>query len=311
VKKIIFFFLLISFTFKVFCEESSVLCTDFIGKTKNVKACGVAELNFDNLLKDIIKKYGTGFSQLRLVGWDDKASEAFLAVSKNTLIENICYVNLDKILKFNLNSKKLELIWDSQQEMLDVLDNINTMTVLKHSMVSDNSESHNCDPLMFVNKVHRIGKNLGNKYNSLLNEDNFLVVPGIGHPSVFFFSPNFKKLMGSFFIADKQTILKDAIVSERGTLLAIVRDMAQQKTCVAEYDLESGEPIRKKCSPAKFELTYLIFGQEPYLFIREFQKGETIVSLKNWFLNLNYAYVFKPKAYFPIYFFPTMKIQKE
>lgn len=310
-KKIIFFFLLIIFTRKGFTEESSVLCTDFIGKTKNVKACGVAELNFDNLLKDIVKKYGTGFSQLRLVGWDDKASEAFLAVSKKTLIENICYVDLDKMLKFNLNSKKMELIWDSKQEILGVLDNINTMTVLKHSMVRDNSESHNCDPLMFVNKVHRIGKTLGNKYNSLLNEDNFLVVPGIGHPSVFFFSPNFKKLMGSFFIAEKQTILRDATVSEKGTLLAIVRDMAQQKTCVAEYDLESGEPIRKKCSPPNIELTYLISGQEPYLFIREFKKGETIISLKDWFLNENKTYVFKPKAYYPSYFFPTMKIQKE
>ena len=58
-------------------EELGVLCTDFVGKTKNVTGCGIVGVNFNEILTDISKKFGAGFSQLRLIGWGEKSNEAF------------------------------------------------------------------------------------------------------------------------------------------------------------------------------------------------------------------------------------------
>ena len=309
-KKIIFSCLCL-FSSILCSAETSSLCTDFINKSKNITACGPENLKLDKMINDISQKYGAGFSQLRVIGRDDKNGDVFLAASQKTLLEKICYFDLDKIFKFNLKKNSYDLLWDTRAQLSQVLDHINSMTVVKHSVVKSAEDIHSCDPLLFVNKVSQIGKNLGSRFNPLLDENNYILIPGIGHPTVYFFSSDLKKLIGSFFIPEEHHILMDAIISEKGTLFAILRDLSKQLTCIAELDLESGATLRKKCAPKNTELTYLSRGKDPYVFMREFQKGEHLLSLKDWLSGENHLYRFSPKVYLPNYFFPHMKIQQE
>jgi hypothetical protein len=309
--KLLILFVALIFSTLAVADGPNVLCTDFVGKSKKITGCSVTDLNFDAVSKDITKKFGAGFSSPRLIGWDDKKSDVFIAVSKRTLIEKICNTDLDKIFKINLKTKVIDLLWDTQDQIGDVLDNINTMTVLKHSMVRNESETHNCDPLMFINSVSRIGSNMGSNYNKLLNENNYLLVPGIGHPTVYFFSSDLKKLIGSFFIYEPYHILIDAGISRRGTLYALLRDIPKQLLCIEEFDIESGSVIRKKCAPKNIELTYLIKGNASFILIREFKVGEKIISVQDWFAGKNVYYDFKPKAFFPQYYFPHMLIESD
>ena len=299
------------FSLSTWAENLSVACTDFVGKSKMIRGCGVVGFNFEIISKEIAKKIGPDFTQLRLIGWDEKSNSAFLAASKKTLLEKICYSDLDSIIRINIKTNSIEQLWDTKAQINDVLDNMNTMTVLKHSMVKNSSEAHNCDPLLFINKVSRVGSNLGSRYNALLNENNNILIPGIGHSTIYFFSSDFKKLLGSFFITEPQNLLIDAIVSEKGTIFALLRDMPKQQICVVEFELESGNMIKKKCAPKNLELTYLSRGKHPYIFTREFQKGEKIISIKDWFAGVYKFYDFKPNAFYPQYFFPHMQIESE
>jgi hypothetical protein len=225
------------------------------------------------------------------------------------LIEKICYSDLDRIFKINLKTKTIEQLWDTQSQITDVLDNMNSMTVLKHSMVNSATEAHNCDPLLFINKVRQVGTNLGSRYNSLLNENNHILIPGVGHPTIYFFSSDLKKLLGSFFITEPQNILIDAVVSEKGMIIALLRDMPKQLVCIWEFDVESGAMIRKKCAPKNIELISLLNGKTPFVLKRESNNGERIISIKDWFAGDNKIFDFKPKAFYPQYFFPHMKIE--
>ena len=309
-KKIIFSCLCL-FSCLLSATETSSICTDFTNKNESISACGPGNLKLDIMLNDISKKYGAGFSQLRIIGWDDKNGDVFLAASQKTLLEKVCYFNLDKIFKYNLKKNSYDLLWDTRAQLSEVLDHINSMTVVKHSVVKSAEDIHSCDPLLFVNKVSQIGKNLGSRFNPLIDEKNYILIPGIGHPTVYFFSSDLKKLIGSFFIPEEYHILMDAVISKRGTLYSILRDMPKQLTCIAEFDLESGATLRKKCAPKNMELIYLTRGINSYVLTREFQKAEHLISIKDWFSGESHFYRFMPKGYLPNYFFPHMKIQQE
>ena len=241
-------------------------CFQFRARGELQERCTPQSIDYDHIKKEMEKVVQNKIQYIRLIGNDDD-KVLFFSASITQDEPKFCQMQYDRIIKYNVSLDKVEELWRSDKNIKNIFENVDHVRLLYLLNSKDNPQNlHKCAPIVNLVKSKKVNKNKGSNYNSLLKEENQLVVNTVGKPGIFIFGPKFEKILGSLLIPEEFYSIVDAEISSEGSLVTIIRDEVRHVTCLSEYDIESNTTLFKKCASKDHNYSFL-YKEDEEIFV--------------------------------------------
>ncbi len=260
-------------------------CANPSRNKSELAVCDLKGLDLKLIDSKIKALTGVQHKDIRILYWKD-LNEIYLAASAQILEKNFCYINYDKVFKYNSITQVIKLQWDSEKHIAEIIDNVGQVMVLKHTdLRSRDYGEHNCESLFYIRAANLVGSNIGAKYSKLLAQNNFLVFTKYTS-TFYFFSPDFKNLIGSYSFYDMDKNYLDVAVANNGNLYTVSRNFPTNQFCVEEHDFESSRLLAQNCTHAR-RISYTIFKflEDTYVFDQTLLRHMKLYPISDFFTD--------------------------